>query len=171
MSFTIRRATIADAAALHSMITELADFENARDSVVATVDDLKRFGFGDEPLFNTLIAEAANAQPIGFALYVLTYSTWTGRPTLHLEDLFVRDSARGMGVGQALFTEVGLLAKQLGCRRYQWQVLDWNTPAMAFYEHQGAQKVPEWLTYRLDGEALEKLGSNNAPSGSSPPKR
>lgn len=141
------------------LIRELARYERAPDDVVATEDDLLRDGFGPAPLFRTLIAEL-DGVPVGFALFFLAYSTWRGRPTLYLEDLFVRPGARGRGVGRAFMRALAAEAVRLGCGRFVWQVLDWNEPSLRFYESLGAVVVREWLTCRLEGEALERLAGS-----------
>ena len=152
----LRPGTRADVPLVLELIRELAAYERAPDAVVATEEGLLRDGFGPVPLFRTLIAEL-DAAPVGFALFFLAYSTWRGQPTLFLEDLFVRPSARGHGVGKAMMRALAAEAVRLGCGRFVWQVLDWNTPSIAFYESLGAEVVREWLTCRLEGEALQAL--------------
>jgi GNAT superfamily N-acetyltransferase len=142
-----------------TLIRELATYERAPDAVVATEEALLRDGFGPVPLFRTLIAEL-DATPVGFAFFFLAYSTWRGQPTLYLEDLFVRPSARGHGVGKAMMRALAAEAIRLGCGRFVWQVLDWNAPSIAFYESLGAEVVREWLTCRLEGEALRALAGS-----------
>jgi GNAT superfamily N-acetyltransferase len=153
----LRPGTAADVPLVLSLIRELAAYERAPDAVEATEADLLRDGFGAVPLFRTLLAEW-DGVPVGFAFYFLAYSTWRGRPTLYLEDLFVRSPARGKGVGRALMHALAREAVRLGCLRFVWQVLDWNAPSLAFYESLGAEVVREWLTCRLEGEALLALG-------------
>jgi GNAT superfamily N-acetyltransferase len=102
---------------------------------------------------------------VGFALFFLAYSTWRGRPTLYLEDLFVRPPARGQGTGRALMRALAAEAVRLHCQRFVWQVLDWNTPSIRFYESLGAEVVREWLTCRLEGESLQALAANSALDG------
>jgi len=123
---------------------------------VASEADLLRDGFGAVPLFRTLIAEL-DGTPVAFALYFLAYSTWRGRPTLYLEDLFVRPVARGNGAGRALMRALAREAVALGCGRFVWQVLDWNAPAIDFYEKLGANLQKEWLSVRIMGEPLKAL--------------
>jgi GNAT superfamily N-acetyltransferase len=152
----LRPGTRADVPLVLDLIRELAAYERAPDAVVATEEMLVRDGFGPVPLFRTLIAEL-DAAPVGFAFFFLTYSTWRGQPTLFLEDLFVRPPARGHGVGKAMMRALAAEAIRLGCGRFVWQVLDWNTPSIAFYESLGAEVVREWLTCRLEGNALQAL--------------
>lgn len=158
----LRPGTAADVALVLSLIRELASYERAPDAVDATEADLLRDGFGAAPLFRTLLAEV-DGEPVGFAFFFLAYSTWRGRPTLYLEDLFVRPSARKKGVGRALMHALAREAVHLGCARFVWQVLDWNTPSLAFYESLGAEVVKEWLTCRLEGEALQALARRTPP--------
>jgi GNAT superfamily N-acetyltransferase len=153
---TLRPGGRSDVPLVLALIHELATYERAPDAVVTTEEDLVRDGFGEAPLFRTLIAEL-DGQPVGFAFYFLAYSTWRGQPTLYLEDLFVRPAARGHGAGKALMQELAREAARLGCARFVWQVLDWNEPALRFYESIGAEVVREWLTCRLEGEALRAL--------------
>jgi GNAT superfamily N-acetyltransferase len=117
---------------------------------------LLRDGFSEQPYFHVLIAEW-EGQPAGFALYFFNYSTFQGQPGLYLEDLFVRPPYRGKGIGKALLLHLAKIAVNEGCGRFQWQVLDWNTPSIEFYESLGAKTLREWLTMRVEGEALEKL--------------
>jgi GNAT superfamily N-acetyltransferase len=156
---TLRPGSRHDVPLLLALIHELAAYERAPHAVVATEKDLLRDGFGEAPLFRTLIAEL-DGTPVGFAFYFLAYSTWKGQPTLYLEDLFVRPAARGHGAGKALMRELAREAARLGCARFVWQVLDWNEPALRFYESIGAQVVHEWLTCRLEGEALRTLAED-----------
>lgn len=155
--FALRPGTAADVPLVLSLIRELATYERAPDAVVATETDLLRDGFGEVPLFRTLIAEVEDGAPVGFAFFFLAYSTWRGQPTLYLEDLFVRPSARGNGVGRGLMQALAAEALRLGCGRFVWQVLDWNMPSIHFYESLGAEVVREWLTCRLEGESLRAL--------------
>ena len=152
----LRPGTPSDVPLLLALIGELASYERAPDAVVASEADLLRDGFGAVPLFRTLIAEL-DGTPVAFALYFLAYSTWRGRPTLYLEDLFVRPAARRNGVGRALMGALARQAIQLGCARFVWQVLDWNTPSIRFYESLGAEVQREWLTVRLEGDSLRRL--------------
>jgi len=153
---SLRQATRADVPLILQLVRELASYERSPDAVVATEADYLRDGFGHSPRFHVLLGEW-NAEPAAFALYFYNWSTWLGRPGLYLEDLFVRPQRRGNGIGKALLAELARIAVREGCGRFQWQVLDWNEPALGFYRSLGAQLVPEWLTVRLDGEALQRL--------------
>lgn len=158
MSVTIRRATPADAPTILALIRELAAYEREPDAVVATEADLIRDGFGPSPSFHVLLAEL-RGETIGFALWFFTFSTWRGRRCLYLEDLFVRPEHRGRGAGLALMRALARVAIDEGCARFCWQVLDWNEPAIAFYEKLGAKVQREWLSVRLEGEPLAALAS------------
>jgi len=153
---TIRPAEPRDCALLLSLVLELAAYERQADEVTATEADLLRAGFGPTPRFEACLAEWDGA-PAGFALWFYNFSTWNGRHGLYLEDLFVRPALRGKGIGKALLVHLARLAEAQGCGRYQWQVLDWNTPSIQFYEALGARRLPEWLTMRVEGAALSAL--------------
>jgi len=152
----IRKAEPRDVPQILELIRELAAYEKAPEQAVATEADLLVDGFGPAPRYFCLMAEWEGA-PAGFAFYFHNYSTWQGRWGLYLEDLFVRPEHRGRGVGKALLVELARIAVREGCGRFQWQVLDWNTPAVEFYERLGARRLPDWMTMRIDGEALERL--------------
>jgi GNAT superfamily N-acetyltransferase len=156
LMLNIRKATPDDIPLILEFIRELAEYERAPEEAVATPEDLRRDGFSGEPRFYVEIAEW-DGEPAGFALWFFNYSTWQGKPVLYLEDLFVRPRFRKKGIGKALLVHLARVAVEKGCGRYQWQVLDWNTPAVEFYESLGARVMKEWLTMRVTGEALEKL--------------
>jgi GNAT superfamily N-acetyltransferase len=158
MSTTIRKADPADIPLILQFIRALAVYEREPDAVTATEADLLRDGFGPEPYYHCLIAER-DGQPAGFAFYFFNYSTWTGRPGLYLEDLFVNPEFRGLGIGKALLARVATIAVEKGCPRLQWEVLDWNTPAVDFYASLGASFLDEWRNVRMTGEALAKLAA------------
>mmetsp|Transcript_23204 Transcript_23204/g.37625 ORF Transcript_23204/g.37625 Transcript_23204/m.37625 type:complete len:151 (-) Transcript_23204:22-474(-) len=130
------------------MIIELAVYEKEPESVLVTVDTLKKDGFGKEKYFYGFIAEDEDGNPVGFALFYIAYSTWEGR-CVYLEDLYVRPAHRRAGLGGAVLEGLARVARELDCARLVWQALDWNTPAHNFYEKIGALKHPEWLTYRM----------------------
>ena len=152
----LRPAVRADVPLILSLIRELATYERDPAAVVATETALERDGFGERPLFQVTIAEW-DGEAVGFAFWFFAYSTWRGQPTLYLEDLFVRPDARGRGIGKEMMGFLARAALDAGCGRFVWQVLDWNTPSIEFYESLGAEVVREWLTCRLDGEALQAL--------------
>src|SRR3984885_11860385 len=156
MSIVIRRAIAGDAAQILEFIRALAAFERAPDAVIATEEGLIRDGFGPHPFFQCLIADY-DGQPAGFALYFFNYSTWVGRPGIYVEDLFVLPHFRRKGIGRELLTQVAAIAIENGCQRLQWEVLDWNTPAIDFYRDLGAEFLDEWRNVRLSGEAIERL--------------
>ncbi len=157
----IRKATADDIPLILDFIRELAEYERAPREAVATADDLRRDGFCPEPRFYVEIAEWGG-EPAGFALWFFNYSTWLGKAGLYLEDLFVRPSFRRKGIGKALLVHLAKVAVEKGCGRYQWQVLDWNTPAIEFYESLGAKAMKEWIPMRVTGDALKKLGEQSS---------
>ena len=152
---TIRPALAADVPTILHFITSLAAFEREPDAVKTTPQDLLRDGFGEQPKFETLIAEMDGA-PVGFALFFPTYSTWEGTAGIHLEDIFVEAAVRGQGVGEKLMQKLAAIAVERGCARLELQVLDWN-PAREFYHRLSMEHMQEWLSYRVSGETLQKL--------------
>ena len=156
MATKIRPATPADVPQILAFIRALAAYERAPDAVTATEAGLMRDGFGPNPFYSCLIAEH-DGQPAGFALYFFNYSTWMGRPGIYLEDIFVQPEFRGLGIGKALLKQVAAIAVEKGCPRLQWEVLDWNTPAIEFYRAMGAEFLDEWRNVRIIAEALERL--------------
>jgi GNAT superfamily N-acetyltransferase len=154
----IRSATAEDTPLILQLIRELAEYEREPQAVTATEADLLRDGFGPEPKYRVLIAEW-EGKPAGFALFFYNYSTWLGRPGLYLEDLYVRSEFRGKGIGKNLLLYLARLAARENCGRFQWQVLDWNTPSIRFYESLGARVMKEWLTMRVEGDALKRLAA------------
>ena len=162
MTTQIRPAAPDDVPIILRFIRELADFEKAPDAVETNEDMLREALFGANPAAEALIAErraegAAAAQPIGFALFYSTFSTWTGRRGLWLEDLYVAPEARGSGAGAALLQALAAIAVDRGCARFEWAVLDWNRPAVEFYRAKGALPLDEWTVQRVTGDALVKL--------------
>jgi GNAT superfamily N-acetyltransferase len=162
MPVIIREAIRADVPLILEFIRALAVYEREPDAVTATEADLLRDGFGEQPYFHCLIAEydaGTGPQAAGFAFYFFNYSTWTGRPGLYLEDIFVHPEFRGLGIGKALLARVAAIAVEKGCPRMQWEVLDWNTSAVDFYAKLGASFLDEWRNVRMTGEALAKLAA------------
>lgn len=157
----IRSATIEDVPLILQLVRELAEYEREPRAVVATEEDFRRDGFGPDPKFKVLIAEW-NGAPAGFALCCLHYSTWLGRAGIFLEDLFVRPEFRGHGIGKALMAEVAAIAYASQYYGVKWEVLDWNQPAIDFYERLGAEVRRSWLPVRITGEALQRLADEGA---------
>jgi GNAT superfamily N-acetyltransferase len=153
---TIRRGTARDVPTILSLIRGLAEYERMLEQVEATPALIRRHGFGARPYFETIICRRGK-EAVGFALYFFTFSTFLARPSLYLEDLFVVPEERGRGAGKLLLSELAKIAVARGCGRMEWAVLDWNSPAIAFYERLGAGLRKEWILTRLTGEALERL--------------
>ena len=155
----IRKGNPEDMSAVLGLIKELAIFEKEPDAVVITVEDLIHDGFGEKPLFHVFVAEV-DSEIVGIALYYYRYSTWKGK-TIHLEDLVVKEKMRGTGVGSALYSEIMKQGKRDNVRRIEWNVLDWNTPAVNFYKNSGAKILYDWAVVQMDEEGihsyLEKL--------------
>lgn len=145
----LRTAEPADVAAIFELIGELADYERLRDQMVGNIDDLRRHLFGERPFVRALIAHWDDAVA-GMALYFFNYSTFRCRPGLYLEDLFVRPAHRGRGIGLALLRELERRAREVGCARLEWAVLDWNQAAIDFYLRFGARPHEGWTLYRKD---------------------
>jgi GNAT superfamily N-acetyltransferase len=154
----LRRATRADVPEILRLIRALAEYEKLSGEVVATEAALAETLFGARPAAEVLLAEEAG-RAVGFALFFQNYSTFLARPGIYLEDLFVEPALRGKGIGKALLKAVARLAVERGCGRFEWAVLDWNAPAIGFYESLGARPMADWTVMRLSGEALRKLGS------------
>lgn len=154
----IRKGNPEDMKAVLDLIQELADFEKESDAVVVTVEDLVRDGFGPIPLFDVFVAEVEK-EIVGIALYYYRYSTWKGK-TIHLEDLIVKEKMRGTGLGYALYSEVIKQGKKDKVRRIEWNVLDWNTPAVEFYEKSGAKILNEWRVAQMDEAAINYFVEN-----------
>jgi GNAT superfamily N-acetyltransferase len=151
-------ATEADVPVILELIRGLADYEKLSDHVTATAEKLRETLFGPRPGADVLLAFVAE-KCAGFALFFPNYSTFLAKPGIFLEDLYVRPEHRGQGVGRALLTRVAAIAKERGCGRFEWEVLDWNAPAIGFYKSLGAAPMDEWTKYRVTGEALEKLAT------------
>lgn len=154
----IRAAASADVPLILSLIRELAVFERLGDDVTAGEADIDAALFGPKPSAECRIAEL-DGKPVGFALFFHNFSTFLGKPGLYLEDLFVRPEARGKGVGRQLLAHLAKLALQRGYGRFEWAVLDWNEPAIRFYQGLGAQMMESWKINRLTGESLKKLAA------------
>jgi len=157
MTLHIRPAERADVPVVAELIWQLARFEKLESQVVLTEDLLEAGLFGPRPYAEAVIAED-DGEPIGFALFFHSFSTFLARPGLYLEDLFVLPVHRGQGVGRALLSHLARLAVERGCGRMEWAVLNWNKDAIRFYERLGAHPNSEWTVYRLDGEALNAVG-------------
>jgi GNAT superfamily N-acetyltransferase len=154
----IRNAKVEDVPLLHRMILEFADFERFREYVTITEEILARDGFGENPRFHTLISEW-DGKTAGYAIYYVFYSSFEG-PGLFVEDIFVREAYRGKGIGKALMAEIAAIAGREGYSVLRWEVLDWNRPAIEFYERLGAEFPKEWKPVRFEGDALKRLASS-----------
>jgi GNAT superfamily N-acetyltransferase len=152
----LRPAAPADAPLILRYIRALAEYEREPNAAVATEADILKYAFSEPPLVRVTLAEW-DGEPAGFAFWFLNFSTWEGKPGIYLEDLFVPPAFRGKGIGKALLQHLAERAVQEGWTRFVWQVLDWNTPAIEFYEAHGAKVMRPWLTCRLEGEALHRL--------------
>ncbi|MDH1620976.1 GNAT family N-acetyltransferase [Pseudomonas chengduensis] len=153
MAINIRPATPDDAELILHFITDLAIYEKAEHEVKTDAAGIRDSLFAEGSTAHGLICEN-DGQPIGYAVYFFNYSTWLGKHGLYLEDLYVSPEARGLGAGKALLRHLAQQAVARGCGRFEWSVLDWNTPAIDFYESFGARPQSEWTTYRLTGQAL-----------------
>lgn len=158
MPVDIRPAVENDVPLVLSFIRELAEYEKLSQQVTATESSLRQHLFGPHPAAEVIIA-TLDHDPAGFALFFQNFSTFVGRPGVYLEDLFVRAHARGAGVGRALLREVARTAVSRRCGRLEWSVLDWNEPAIGFYRKLGAVPMDDWTTFRVMGDALDKLAS------------
>jgi GNAT superfamily N-acetyltransferase len=156
----VRSAEQADVPVLLELVRELAAYERQPDAVEATQDMLAAALFGPAPVASCSVALDDSGDVVGFALWYVTFSTWKGLPGLWLEDLFVRPSARGSGLGTALLQELARVCVARGYARFEWWVLDWNAPAIGFYRSLGAEPQDEWTTFRVDGDALGALAAD-----------
>lgn len=159
MTTIVRAAKPSDVPQILAFIRGLAEYERAPNEVEATEEGLLQDGFGPNPFYFCLIAEQ-DGVPAGFALFFFNYSTWKGRPGIYLEDLYVEPRFRGLGIGKALLQRVAAFAVEKGCRRLEWAVLDWNTPAIEFYRAMGAEFLDEWRMVRVTGDALPRLAES-----------
>jgi GNAT superfamily N-acetyltransferase len=151
-----RPATPDDIQTILRFVKDLARYEKAEHEVVATEETLARTLFGEPRYAEALIAEY-RSEPVGFAVYFYSYSTWLSQPGLYLEDLYVMPQYRSYGAGKALLNTLARIALDRGCGRFEWSVLDWNEPAINFYERLGAEAQSEWIKYRLSGKSLTDL--------------
>jgi GNAT superfamily N-acetyltransferase len=156
VTLAIRRAVVEDVPVILRLVRALAEYEREPDAVLATEADFARDGFGAEPRFHVLLA-TWDGEPVGFAFYFFTYSTWRGSPCLYLEDLFVLPAHRGKKIGMDLMKRLAKEAVARRCGRFLWAVLDWNEPAIRFYQSLGATLKREWLTVWLTDDALRAL--------------
>lgn len=155
----IRKGNINDMPSVLELIRELAVFEKEPEAVEVTVADLERDGFGKNPLFHTFVAEI-EGEIVGMALYYYRYSTWKGK-TIHLEDLIVKEKMRGSGVGSALYAKIMEQGKSENVRRIEWAVLDWNTPAIDFYQKSGAKVFDDWRVAQMDESGINNFINTN----------
>ncbi len=155
----LRPATADDASVILKFITDLAIYEKAEHEVVTSVEAIQQTLFGSDSTNHALIAEL-DSVPVGFAVYFFSYSTWLGKYGIYLEDLYVAPEHRGMGAGKALLKQLAKIAVEKDCGRVEWSVLDWNTPAIDFYDSIGEKPKSEWIGYRLDGDSLKAFAKS-----------
>lgn len=160
-SLEIRSATVEDVATILQLIRDLATYERAPNDVTATEEQLRKVLFGEKPAAEVVLAFAGGV-PVGFAVFFHNFSTWLGRPGLYLEDLFVKPEKRGKGYGRALLVHLGRIARDRGCGRMEWAVLNWNEPAIEFYRKLGAKPMDEWTVYRLTGDQINALAESKS---------
>ena len=158
LDFQIRPARVNDVPIILQLIRDLATYERAPDEVVATEEQLIDVFFGERPVAEVLLAFEREST-VGFAVYFYSFSTWLGRPGLYLEDLFVKPEKRGKGYGRSLLVELAKIARDRGCGRMEWAVLNWNEPAIKFYRTLGAKPMDEWTVFRLTREEIAKLAN------------
>jgi GNAT superfamily N-acetyltransferase len=156
----VREARTSDVERIHQLVVELAEYERSPDQVRSTPEQLRSALFGSRPAVYALVAEA-EGEVVGFALYFLNFSTWEGVHGIYLEDLYVQPGHRGSGLGKALLRSLAAIAVERGYARFEWWVLDWNTPSIDFYRRLGAVAMEEWTVYRLTGDALAAAGSTS----------
>lgn len=168
-AFKIRKAAPGDMPSVYRLVRELAVYEKLIDRMTATEADLHEALFGAAPRIEAALADLADGRAVGIAVFYENFATFTCSRGLYLEDLFVEESARGLGIGKALIAWGAGLAVTRGCARYQWVVLDWNSPARDFYRSIGAEETPEWIGVRVAGEALKRLAEGVPVSALPPP--
>jgi GNAT superfamily N-acetyltransferase len=157
--FKIRTARLADVPTILQLIRDLATYERAPNEVTATEEQLVDVLFGEKPAAEVLLAFESET-PVGFAVFFHNFSTWLGRPGLYLEDLFVKPEKRGKGYGHALLVDLAKIARDRGCGRMEWAVLDWNDPAIEFYHKLGAKPMNEWTVFRLTRDGIARLANS-----------
>ena len=160
-NFAIRPAKAADVPVILELIRALATYERAPNEVTATEDGLNKVLFGEKPAAEVLLA-FENETAVGFAVFFHNFSTWLGRPGLYLEDLFVRPEDRGKGYGRALLIHLAKIARDRGCGRMEWAVLNWNEPAIQFYHKLGAKPMDEWTVFRLTRDGIKRLAESSS---------
>lgn len=166
MAATIRSATPGDIGAIFSLMLELAEFEKLTHLFVATEAGVHDALFGTRPSSEAMVAEEEDGRIVGYSLFFHNFSTFLGRRGLYLEDLYVQPSQRGSGLGTRMLRQLAALAVERQCGRFEWTVLDWNQPAISFYEKMGATVLPDWRVVRITGDALDALaGATSAKAG------
>ncbi len=160
-NFEIRPARVEDVPLILELIRDLATYERAPKEVTATEEQLVAVLFGEKPVAEVLLAFEGKS-PVGFAVFFYNFSTWLGRPGLYLEDLFVKPDKRGKGYGRALLVDLAKVARDRGCGRMEWAVLDWNEPAIKFYRSLGAKPMEEWTVFRLTHDGIAKLAQSES---------
>lgn len=160
--FDIRMATERDTPVVFDFIRELAEYEQLQHNVEATVEDIHEALFGQRPVAEALIAYV-DGRPAGFALFFMNFSTFVGKPGLYLEDLYVKPELRGQGCGKAMLVRLARLARERGCGRFEWAVLDWNTPSIEFYKKLGARLMSEWILCRMGRDQIAALAELDSP--------
>jgi GNAT superfamily N-acetyltransferase len=158
-NFEIRPARVADVPIILELIRDLATYERAPKEVTATEEQLRDVLFGKKPAAEVLLA-FEDAEPVGFAVFFHNFSTWLGRAGVYLEDLFVKPEHRGKGYGRALLVDLAKIARDRGCGRMEWAVLDWNEPAIEFYKKLGAKPMDEWTVFRLTRDGIAQLADS-----------
>jgi GNAT superfamily N-acetyltransferase len=161
--FEIRPARVEDVPVILELIRDLATYERAPDEVTATEEQLVDVLFGKRPAAEVLLAFEGKS-PVGFAVFFYNFSTWLGRPGLYLEDLFVKPEKRGKGYGRALLIDLAKIARDRGCGRMEWAVLNWNDPAIQFYRKLGATSMDEWTVFRLTRDGIARLAQSESTS-------
>jgi GNAT superfamily N-acetyltransferase len=159
--FEIRPARIEDVPIILELIRDLATYERAPNEVTATEEQLVEVLFGEKPVAEVLLAFEGKS-PVGFAVFFYNFSTWLGRPGLYLEDLFVKPEKRGKGYGRALLVDLAKIARDRGCGRMEWAVLNWNDPAIQFYRKLGAKPMEEWTVFRLTRDGIAELAKSES---------